>query len=129
MGGSKGLIKNSRVLNTVGDAIFLQPLTSLNISATDITIESNYVENAGDTGIDITSLKGVPPNDRILVEGNYIKNAHIRVSNSQNVTINSNTLENGFVDVDAGQVKPTNITVKGTIITTSTRVAIGYRFG
>ena len=125
-GGSKALIKSSRVLNTSGDAIFLQPLTSFNISATDVTLDGNYVENAGDTGIDITSLNGVPPNDRILLKNNYIRNAHIRVSNSQNVTISSNTLENGFVSVDAGQVKPTNITVKGNTITTSTKVAIGF---
>lgn len=126
IGGAKGLVKTCRVLNTSGDSIFLQPLTSFNISATDVTLDGNYVENAGDTGIDITSLNGVPPNDRILLKANYIKNAHIRISNSQNVTIISNTLENGFVNVDAGQVKPTNITVKGNTITTSTKVAIGF---
>jgi len=125
-GGSKCLLKNSRVSNVTGDGIFPQSSTSFNVSITDLIIDSNYVENAGDTGIDVTGASGVPPHDRIVIKGNYLKNTHIRISNAQNITVSGNTLENSFIEADAGQVKPTNVTVESNIITTSTKVGIGF---
>jgi hypothetical protein len=126
VGGSKGLLRNNRVLNMSGNGIFPAPLGQLNMSVTDLTIEGNYVEDIGDTGIDVTSIYGAPPHDRIIVAHNYLNKTHIRISYAQNITVSGNTVENGFIAVDAGQTKPTNVTVESNKIITSKNVGIGF---
>lgn len=124
-GGTNGLVKGNKIVNTAGDGIFPQT-TSNNLSVTDTLIEDNYLENIGDTGIDITSAAGRPPHERITAQYNTLKNAHIRVSYAYNIKLIGNTIENGFICIDAGQGTPINITVEKNKITTSGNVGIAF---
>lgn len=119
--GTYGTVKNSRVVNTSGDGIFPRA------TAKDLTIIGNYVEGAGDTGIDVTAPKEQSAHERILIKGNTLKNTHIRVSNAMHVLIEGNTFEgNSYVDADGGQVRPVNVTVKGNRFTSSSKAAIWF---
>jgi hypothetical protein len=124
-GGTNGLIKGNKILNTAGDGIFPQT-TSSNVSVTDTIIENNYLENIGDTGIDITSVAGRPPHERIIAQRNTLKNASIRVSYAYNIKIIENVIENSSICIDAGQGTPINITVGKNKITTSGKVGIAF---
>lgn len=124
-GGTKGLIKGNRIINTAGNGIFLQT-TSNNVSVTDTIVEVNYLENIGDTGIDITSVSGRPPHERIRVQGNKLKNASIRVSYAYNVKLLGNIIESSHICIDAGQGTPINIIVEKNKITTSSKVGIAF---
>ena len=124
-GGTNGLIKGNRIINTAGDGIFPQT-TSSNLSVTDTIIEDNYIENVGDTGIDITSVAGRPPHERITAQRNILKNASIRVSYAYNIKLVENIIENAYIGIDAGQGTPINITVERNKITTSNRAGIVF---
>jgi parallel beta-helix repeat protein len=123
-GGSGGSIKGNRIVNTGGDGIFPQALGGL--SVTDVMIEGNYLENIGDTGIDITSASDSPPHERITAQNNTLKNACLRVSDSQNVQILANTFDNGYIDVDNGAGPVINVTVEGNNVTSSYGFGIGF---
>jgi parallel beta-helix repeat protein len=126
-GGSNGLVKGNRIVDTAGDGIFPRPHVSAGLSVTDLTIEDNYIENAGDTGIDITSVSGIPPHERITAQRNVLKNAHIRVAGAQHIKLLGNTIEEGFIGVDTGGAgRPMNITVEGNKVNTSYKVGIGF---
>jgi len=125
-GGNNGLIGGNRVVNTTGDGIFLQPMSTWNLSVTDVAIERNYIENTGDTGIDVTSLSGLPPHERINIEGNELINSHMRICYAHQVNVTDNILTNGYISVDNGQGRPINVFVSRNIITTSTKVGIGF---
>lgn len=123
-GGTNGLVEGNRIVNTTGDGIF--PQTISNMSVTDLRIEGNYLENIGDTGIDITSASGSPPHERITAQNNTLKNACFRVSYSQNVQILANTLDNGYIDVDNGAGPVINVTIEGNNVTSSYGFGIGF---
>lgn len=125
-GGSDGIVRGNRIVNASGDGIFPQASTSANMSVTDMTIDSNYVENAEDVGIDITSLSGTPPHQRISVQRNTLENAYIRVACSQDINVTDNIIDNGYISVDSGQGRSIDITVRGNRISTSNEVGIGF---
>ena len=118
-GGSECTVQNSRIVNTEGDGIFPQGYQPTASRITDLRIIDNYINNAGDTGLDITSPRNLLPHERILLEGNTIIDTHIRVSNSYYVTIRDNTITDGSVCADCGQARPGNITVEGNRIVTN----------
>lgn len=124
-GGTKGLVKGNRIVNTAGDGIFPQTL-SAGPPVTDTIIEDNYLENIGDTGIDITSRSNVAPHERITAQRNVLKNASVRVSYAYNIKLVGNTIENGYICIDAGQGTPINITVEKNKITSSDRAGIVF---
>lgn len=123
--GTKCTIKNGRVVNTTGDGIF--PRES---RVTNLLVSDNYLENIGDCCLDMTSPSGLPPHEQITIQGNTIRNSHIRVSNSKHVLIKGNIIEGNswsFVDVDSGQARPVNVTIDGNKFTTSSQAAIFFR--
>jgi hypothetical protein len=126
IGGSNGLIKGNRIVDTAGNGIFPRPLESIQLNVADLVIDGNYVENAGDTGIDVTSITGIPPHERITVQGNTLKDSRMRVSYSNHVKILRNTVIDGYIAIDAGQQKPTDIVVEGNWVNTTYKVAIGF---
>jgi hypothetical protein len=114
------------IYNTGGDAIFPQS-TEYTGPVNDLRIEGNYMENIGDTGIDITSTKGVPPHQRITAINNVLVNAHIRVSNAEDISIIGNTMQGwGFIDIDNGAGVPRNIIVDNNLVQTTSSVALGF---
>jgi hypothetical protein len=125
-GGKNGWVRDCRVVNMTGDGVFTQPMSAWNMSVTDVAIERNYIENTGDTGIDITSLSGLPPHERIRIEGNRLNNSHMRICHSRQVNVTGNTITNGYISVDNGQGRPLNVLVNGNKITTNTEVGIGF---
>jgi hypothetical protein len=125
-GGKNAEARNCRIVNTTGDGIFPQPTPKWNLSVTDLLIEGNYVENSGDTGIDVTSLKGLSPHERIRIENNILNNSYIRICYAHDVNVTNNTLTNGYISVDNGQGRPVDVLVLGNTITTSTNVGIGF---
>jgi hypothetical protein len=123
-GGSNGLLRGNRIINTTGDGIF--PRGGNGLSVTDLKIEDNYLENIGDTGIDITGISGLPPHERIVALHNTLNNASIRVSHAQHVEVSGNIIEGGHIDADSGAGQAVDITVKANNITTSHNVGIGF---
>lgn len=123
-GGSNAQVKGNRIVDVTGNAIFPQ---AVGMPVTDLVIEDNYMENVGDVGIDVTGAKAYPPHERILVQGNTLKGGHIRVSQSHDVQIRNNTIyDGGYITVDAGQGRPSNVTIENNNITTSYKTAIGF---
>jgi hypothetical protein len=114
--GKNGLVRNNTVLNTKGDGIFPSSDIRLNLSVTDTIIENNYVENIGDTGIDVTASKNTTPHERIFVIGNRLRNAGVRISNALNITFARNFIKYGTISVDTGQGRPINITIENNSI-------------
>jgi len=94
---------------------------------TDVLITGNYLENIGDTGIDITGTKDVSPHQRITASGNTLVNAHVRVSNAENISIVGNSMQGwGMIDVDNGAGNPTNIVVSNNVVITTNNVGVGF---
>ena len=121
--GSDALILENTVKNTVGDAILFS------IHATDVAIENNNLENIGDTAIDVTSLTqyaGNLPHERFLVRNNTVINGTLRISNSGNVQILGNRIQNGEISVDAGQATPFNISIVGNYVVSGHKAGIGF---
>lgn len=131
-GGSLGYIARNVVTNTVGDAIFPQVGgVGGSLSCTDITIENNYIENIGDTGIDITSYNTAPAHQRIIARGNTLKNAIIRVSYASDIQVLNNTLQYGhpsqpLIDVDNGAGPVSGVLVENNRVTSRSVVGIGF---
>ncbi len=121
--GSLGLVKQNIVVDTTGDAI------GSGRHVAEIVIENNYLQNIGDTAIDISSQSWVPgnlPHENIVVRNNTLRNGGIRVTNSVNVQIINNTIEYGEIGVDAGQGYPSNVTIDGNHITSKSKAGIGF---
>ena len=125
-GGSFALVKGNRITNMSGDGIFPQSLQSSGVSCTDLVIENNYIENVGDTGIDITSREPLGPHERITIQGNSLKNATIRVTYSRQIKILNNTIVGGNINVDKGVAAPIDVLVRGNKIRTSDNYGIGF---
>jgi hypothetical protein len=113
-------IRYNKVTNTRGDGIFPQRTNK------DVIIEYNYIENVGDTGIDITASKDYPPHERIVARNNTLKNASVRISQAINIQFANNTIENGWVCIDAGQGRPINVTVEGNKVTSPYEAGIAF---
>lgn len=121
--GSDGLIRENTIRNTIGDGVLFS------IHATDVTIENNYLENIGDTAIDVTSLAqyaGNLPHERFQVRNNTVVNGTFRISNSIDIQILGNHIQDGEIDVDAGQATPSNVSVVGNYIVSGHSVGIGF---
>jgi hypothetical protein len=125
-GGSRGSVTGNRIVDSAGDGIFPQPSKTYGLCVSDLTIEGNYIENAEDTGIDVTSISEVSPHERITIQGNTLINAHIRVAHSQHVRVSDNIIQGAYISIDNGQGRPTDIVVENNQVNTSYRVAIGF---
>lgn len=125
-GGSNGLIQGNTIIGMEGDAIFPQTHSST-IPVSDLLIIDNYMQDIGDTGIDITSNNQGPPHTNITAVGNRMINAHIRVSNAHNIRILNNELSYGksWIDVDGGAGMPIDVLIEGNTITSSRKAGIG----
>ena len=122
--GSNGTIRDNIVTNTTGDAI------GSGRHVTDIVIESNEMENVGDTGIDISSqswVTGNQPHERVVARNNTLENCGVRVTNSVDVLIENNNIENGTISIDAGQGTPINVSVVGNSIVSEDSYGIGFK--
>ncbi|TFH14007.1 right-handed parallel beta-helix repeat-containing protein [Candidatus Bathyarchaeota archaeon] len=126
LGGSQGVIKNNRIVDMGGDGVFPQIL-SASIPVYHLSILDNYIENTGDTGIDITSNGQAPPHMNITASGNTLVNSHVRISNAIDVYFVGNTLRNGksFIDVDSGAGRPINILIQGNKVDSARPCGIG----
>jgi nitrous oxidase accessory protein NosD len=125
LGGSNGIVKGNTIIDMGGDGVFPQTFSSIPVY--DVMIVDNYMENIGDTGIDITSNNQGPPHVNITAIGNTLINAHVRVSNSHNVDLINNTLANGksWIDVDSGAGRPIDILIEGNHVTSRRKGGIG----
>ncbi|MEM5794634.1 MAG: pectinesterase family protein [Candidatus Aenigmatarchaeota archaeon] len=121
VGGINASIKNNIIVNTRGDGIFPQVRRSSNLSVIKALIENNYLENIGDTGIDITSDCDFKPHEEIYVVGNKLKNASVRISCALNITLIKNFIKYGSISVDAGAGRPINIAIENNSIESSKR--------
>ena len=124
-GGKNANIKGNKIVNAAGDGIFPQTL-SAGPPVTDTIIENNYLENIGDTGIDVTSRSGVAPHERIIVRHNTLVNAHIRVSYALDIKLIENIIESGYICIDAGQGITANVSVERNKIVTSNKYGIAF---
>lgn len=120
--GLNAEIRNNIIMNTNGDGIFPQ------ISATNVIIENNYLENIGDTAIDITgpSSAGTPSHMHITITNNKITNGCMRVTNAKDVQITGNIIQYGEINVDAGQGTPSEVRIVGNQIVSKGSAAIGF---
>jgi len=114
-------IRGNRVSNTGGDGIYPA------VTNQDVLIEKNYVENIGDTGIDLTATSGQPPLTNATARNNILVNAGIRVTNAINIKVLNNIIVYGSISVDAGQGRPYNVTIEGNQITCNEQVAIAFK--
>jgi len=122
--GFNGTIRGNIITNTTGDAI------GSGRHVTDIVIESNEMENVGDTGIDISSqswVTGNQPHERVVARNNTLENCGVRVTNSIDVLIEQNDIENGMISIDAGQGTPINVSVVGNSIVSKGSYGIGFK--
>ncbi len=117
--GFNALIQGNTIKNAIGDGIYPQ------IQSNGVTIENNYMENIGDTAIDISCP---PPgiHRNTIVRNNTIINGPIRVSNAIDIEVANNSIRNGEIDVDAGQGRPINIMVIGNHIISKDAAGIGF---
>lgn len=125
--GSNGLIRGNTIINTGGDGIYPQSFSDTPVS--DLVIEDNYLENIGDTGIDITSVNAAPPHTNIVAQRNTMINAQIRVSNAQHIQLIDNVLSGdaskSWICIDAGAGRPVDILIKGNEVASSRKAGIG----
>ncbi len=107
--GTNALIYGNMVINTTGDGIF--PATY----ASNVTIKNNYLENIGDTAIDITgsASSGLGPEKNVVASNNTIINGSVRVSNAIDIQVIDNRIQHGEISVDAGQGTPINVKIIG----------------
>jgi hypothetical protein len=118
-GGRSAVVRGNIVSNTKGNGVFTQVHGYQIVSG--VVIEDNRIENAGDTGIDITSVSSVGYHSDVTIQRNTLVNSHIRVSGTKHVKILDNTLTGGksVINVDAGQLRPIDIVIQGNYVTTS----------
>jgi hypothetical protein len=118
-GGQNAIVRKNEVRDTAGDAIF--PQVHGNLTVSNVVIEDNYIENAGDCGIDITSVSTVGYHMNITAQRNILVNANFRVSGAMHVKLLNNTVRDGKgnIDVDSGQGRPIDIVVEGNNVNTS----------
>jgi plastocyanin len=127
-GGRNAQITNNKIIEMKGDGVF--PQTHGSIPVNNVIISGNYIENAGDTGIDITSSGG-DYHSNITVIKNTLVNSHIRVSGAENITLENNNLRDGdsYISVDSGQGQPVNVLVENNIINTKSKSGIIFSGG
>ena len=114
-------IRDNTIVNCTGDGIFPSDTCRY------VMIENNRLENIGDTAIDITSRSDLQPNEKIIVRNNYVKNGrHIRITNSKDVQIINNSLENTNIHADSGQGRPINIIISNNYVVTNSRYGIAF---
>ena len=113
-------VRNCTVTNCGGDGIFLRKTVK------EATIERNYVNNVGDTAIDLT-CHVCAPHEKIVVRDNYIKNGrHLRISNARDVQIINNVVVEGNILVDCGRGRPINILVLANHVITNASFGIAF---
>jgi hypothetical protein len=120
--GENALVRENTIINTIGDGIFPQDYSS------NVVIENNYLENIGDTAVDIVGLAIYGPlsAEHIIVRNNVINNGLIRVSNAFDVQIIGNSINYGEIDVDSGQGTPVEVKIIGNQIVSAGRAAIAF---
>jgi hypothetical protein len=116
------IIQGNSIKNTGGDGILLEE------QASNILIADNYLENIGDTAIDIYGLNsvGVCPVEHVVASNNTIVNGPVRVTNAKDIQVANNNIINGNIMIDAGQGTPVDISITGNHIVTSAKNAIGF---
>jgi parallel beta-helix repeat protein len=121
--GSNAIIRNNTIISTNGDGIFTQ------IQASNVTIQNNYLENIGDTAIDITGSVswGLQSEANVTARDNIIVNGTVRVSNAIDVQLINNNIQNGQIIVDGGAGSPIRIKVNGNSVVSYGTVGIGFR--
>lgn len=132
--GNNSIIKQNRITNTGGDAIFPASYNADGYHVENAYITDNYIENATDTGIDITSQAAAGAHCNVTAVNNTLVNAHFRISFSRNITLSGNTIKNELlpnakigVSVDGGAGKCHNIIVEGNTISTYGEYALGFQ--
>ena len=115
-------IRNNIIVDTTGDGIL--PVNS----ASEMVIENNYLENIGDTAIDIVgpASLGWLSAQHIVIRNNDITNGTIRVTNSLDVQIVGNSIHYGEINVDGGQGTPVDVKIIGNLIVSTGNAAIGF---
>lgn len=116
--GENAIIRGNVIINTAGDGIYPE------ISSSNVIIENNYLENIGDTAIDISCPP--PAHEHIIMKNNTIVNGLIRVSNAIDVQVIGNRIYYGEINVDAGQGRPIDVKIIGNQIVSTGRTAIGF---
>lgn len=114
-----------------GDAIFPQGTDHYMPAGSDGVchnwiIEDNYIEDANDTGIDITveysvtSTTGGPPHTDITARRNILKNSSVRISNASNIWFEDNRIDGGMNSFgrNKGGISCDNGSVPTTVIPT-----------
>lgn len=117
-GGENALIRGNTIIDMTGDGIFPE------VSSSNVIIENNYLENIGDTAIDISCPP--PAHEHITVKNNTIVNGLIRVSNAIDVQVIDNRVQYGEINVDAGQGRPIDVKIIGNQIVSTGKAAIGF---
>lgn len=118
-GGENAVIRGNIIIDMRGDGIYPE------VSSSNMIIENNYLENIGDTAIDISCP---PPtaHEHITVKNNTIVNGPIRVTNAIDVQVIDNRIQYGVIDVDAGQGRPINVKIIGNQIVSTGNAAIAF---
>jgi hypothetical protein len=119
-GGENAEIRGNTIIDTTGDGIFPE------LHASNVTIENNYLENIGDTAVDIVGMAGPLSAEHIIVRNNTIKNGSIRVSNAIDVQIVGNSIYYGVIDVDSGEGTPIDVKIIGNLIVSTGNAAIAF---
>jgi hypothetical protein len=116
--GTDAIIRNNVITNTAGDGIYPE------VGSNNVTITDNYLENIGDTAIDI-ECKASLIHQNVVIENNTIKDGSLRITNAVNVQIIANEI-GGKVSIDAGQGAPRNVSVTGNHIVSNLEFGIGF---
>jgi len=116
--GTDAVIRNNIIINTAGDGIYPE------VSSNNVTITQNYLENIGDTAIDI-ECKAPLIHQNVVIKNNTIKDGSLRVTNAVNVRIIANEI-GGKVSIDAGQGAPRNISITDNHIVSNLEFGIGF---
>ncbi len=117
-GGENAIIRGNTIIDMTGDGIYPEN------SSSNVIIENNYLENIGDTAIDVSSQEAA--HEGVLLKNNTIVNGLVRISNAIDVQVIDNIIQYGQIDVDAGAGRPINIRVIGNQIVSAGRAAIGF---
>jgi len=118
--GDNAIVRGNVVIDTTGDGIYPEG------SSSNVIIENNYLENIGDTAIDITPWTGGTAHEHVIVRNNTIKNGSIRVTNSFDVQIVGNSIYYGEIAVDSGQGTPVAVEIIGNLIVSTGNAAIAF---
>jgi parallel beta-helix repeat protein len=116
--GSNAVIRGNTITDTTGDGIYPED------ASRNVLIENNYLQNIGDTAIDVSCpTPGTHVNT--IVRNNTVQDGSIRVSNAYNVLVIGNYV-GGKISVDAGQGYPHNVSVIDNKIVSSYEVGIAF---